>query len=85
MKTTIEIADDLAEKAQQLALARGITFRAIIEEGIRRTLRAEADPPEFKLRDLSVAGRGLQPDFQDAKWADLRNALYVGRGAQDRD
>jgi predicted transcriptional regulator len=42
VKTTIEIADDLADKARQLAAARGITFRAVIEEGLRLTLRDAA-------------------------------------------
>jgi len=81
MKTTIEIADDLAEKAKRLALARGITFRAVIEEGIRLTLRTEEDTPRFKLRNASVSGQGLQAEFRDAKWADIRDEIYQDRGA----
>jgi len=80
VKTTIEIADDLAEKAKSLATARGITFRAVIEEGIRLTLQAEENAPEFKLRNAAVPGQGLQPEFRDAKWADLRDAIYQDRG-----
>ena len=81
VKTTIEIADDLADKARQLAAARGITLRAVIEEGLRLTLRAEEARPEFRLKDASVSGQGLQAEFRDAKWADLRDAAYQGRGA----
>lgn len=76
VKTTIEIADDLAEQAKRLALARGITFNAVIEEGIRLTLRAEENATGFKLRDAAVPGKGLQPEFRNATWADIRDTMY---------
>ncbi len=39
MKTTIEIADDLFEQAQQLARQERTTFRAVTEEGLWLVLK----------------------------------------------
>jgi predicted transcriptional regulator len=80
MKTTIELSDDVGKKAKQLAARRGVTLRAIIEEGIRRVLREERSGNEFGLRDASVEGNGLRPEFRDRSWADIRDAAYEGRG-----
>ena len=59
MKTTIEIADDLAESARAYAARERITFRSLIERALRELLRAESQRPPFTLRDASVGGRGL--------------------------
>jgi Arc/MetJ family transcription regulator len=80
MKTTIELSDDLAKKAKQLAARRGTTLRAVVEQGIRQVLREERAGREFTLRDASVDGNGLQPEFRDRPWADIRDAAYEGRG-----
>lgn len=80
MKTTIELSDALAKKAKQLAAKRGVTFRAIIEEGVREVLRGPRSSDEFKLRDAAVGGNGLQAEFKDRAWADIRDAAYKGRG-----
>ena len=39
MKTTIELSDALLRAAKRSARARGVTLRAIVEEGLRRVLR----------------------------------------------
>ena len=39
MKTTIEIADDLFQRAQQIARKEKTTFRALAEQGLRLVLR----------------------------------------------
>ena len=38
MKTTIEISDELLRRAQQAALERDTTLRAIVEEALERAL-----------------------------------------------
>lgn len=81
MKTTIELSDDLAKKAKQLAARRGTTLRAVVEQGIRQVLRAERAGGEFTLRDASVDGNGLQPEFTDRSWVEIRDAAYEGRGS----
>ena len=78
MKTTVELADDLAREAKRYAARHGLTLRAVIEEGIRSTLRREtAVRASFVLRDASVDGSGLQPEFRDEAWSRLRDAAYV--------
>ena len=80
MKTTIEIADDLARAAKAYAAKENITLRSLVERGVRLVLRADSQPDRFKLRDASVDGRGLQPHYRDAEWARIRESAYEGRG-----
>lgn len=81
MKTTIEIRDDLMKAAKALANRQGTTLRAIIERGIRTTLKEEQIAKRYELADKSVKGKGLQADFRQATWADLRDAAYRERGS----
>jgi len=81
MKTTIEISDPLLQRAKRLASERGTTLRELVEAGLRRVLEDEVSAKAFVLRDLRVAGSGLQTEFQSASWAQIRDAAYDGRGA----
>jgi hypothetical protein len=81
MKTTIEIPKPLFEQAKRVAAREGTTLRAIIEAGLRRELRQRQAGSAFVLRDARVGGNGLQPEYQDAAWDKLRDAIYSGRGA----
>lgn len=36
-------------------------------------------PVKFKLRDASFQGRGLQPEFRNADWETIRDAIYESR------
>lgn len=80
MKTTVEIADDLIVRAKALATRRSMTLRALIEQGLRQVLSDEQSPAEFRLRDGSVAGRGLRDEFRDKEWAAIRRAAYEDHG-----
>ena len=80
MKTTIEIADDLARTAKAYAARENITLRSLIERGLHLVLRADSHRDPFKLRDASVGGRGLQPLYRDAEWARIRESAYRDRG-----
>ena len=81
MKTTVELAGDLVTEAKRYATRHGITLRAVIEDGIRSTLRADRSArAPFTLRDASVGGSGLQPEFRDEAWSKMREAAYGGRG-----
>ena len=80
MKTTIEISDDLAQTAKAHAAREKITLRALIERGLRLALRADNNQAQFRLRDASVAGRGLKAPFGDADWTRIRESIYEGRG-----
>ena len=45
MKTSIEIADDLFERAQKLARKEKTTFRALTEQGLRLVLKERQNGP----------------------------------------
>ena len=81
MKTTIEISDELAELAKALATRENVTLDSLVERGLRMVLRAASRDEEFRLRDASVGGRGLQPPFRDADWRGVLEAAFAGRGS----
>ncbi len=80
MKTTIEISDPLLQRARRVAARDGTTLRALIEQGLRHVVSDREAPQRFRLRDASVKGQGLQPEFRDAGWEKLRELIYEGRG-----
>lgn len=81
MKTTVDIADALLEDAKALAAREKSTLRELIEDGLRRVLAERRQRGPFRLRDASFCGNGLAPEFRDAGWERVRDALYEGRGA----
>jgi Arc/MetJ family transcription regulator len=81
MKTTIEIADSLLAEAKEVAGRDHTTIRALVEKGLRLVLDERRERKPFTLRDASVGGRGLKPEFQGAGWEKIRDAIYEGRGA----
>lgn len=81
MKTTVEIADPLLDEARRIATRDGDSLRSLVEQGLRKVVaerRARVKP--FKLRDASVRGEGLQPEFAGASWEQMRAAIYEGHG-----
>jgi hypothetical protein len=80
MKTTVEISDSLLREARKIAEREGITLRILIERGLRHAISERKRSKPFKLRDASFGGGGLQPEFRDASWEQLRDEIYNGRG-----
>lgn len=82
-KTTIQIPDVLLAEAKELAAREGTTLRALVESGLRSVVgrRLHGRDARFQLRDASVDGRGLRPEFRDASWERVRDETYDGRGA----
>jgi hypothetical protein len=80
MKTTVEIADALLREAKRIAAKERTTVRALLEEGLRRTLEGYHKKPRFRLRDASYGQGGLQPDVKEGSWERLRDLIYEGRG-----
>jgi Arc/MetJ family transcription regulator len=81
MKTTIDLADPLLERAKRLAARDSTTLRELVEAGLRHVLKERAARKEpFVLRDARVQGRGLSTEFAAAEWLEIRNASYEGRG-----
>lgn len=82
MKTTIEIADDLFERAQRVAQKEKTTFRALTERGLRLILAEKTNRSPKKLPPLvTFRGKGLTPEFQNAGWDKIRDEIYKGHGA----
>jgi hypothetical protein len=77
MKTTVDIADALFESTRRLAVQRGTTMRALIEEGLRAVLQAHRSlPRQFALRDASVGGSGLVDGVDLGDWTQIRALIY---------
>jgi hypothetical protein len=74
--------DSLLREAKKVCADRGMTLRELIESGVRvylDTLKGMGKK-KFKLRDGSVKGKGVAPEFQGASWAQIRDAIYPIRG-----
>jgi len=80
MKTTIELPDALLAQAKREAAERGTTLRALVEAGLRQVLDQRGSRKPFELRDESVEGRGLRPEFESGGWERIRAAAYEDRG-----
>ena len=81
MKTTVEIADGLLDEVRKVAAREGVTLRVMIERGLHRVIDESARSARFKLRDATFTGTGRQPEFREASWEQIRDAVYRGRGA----
>ena len=81
MKTTIELSDPILDEARAVAARDGTTLRALVEEGLRRVLGERKSRKRFRLRDGSVAGKGLGPEVAGGSWERIRDLAYEGRGA----
>jgi len=80
MKTTIEIADDLFKRAQDVVRKEKTTFSALIEQGLRLVLKEKHQAIIEKLPPLvTVRGAGLSDEFQGAGWEKMRDEIYRGR------
>ena len=82
MKTTIEIADDLFERAQRVARNEKTTFRSLTEQGLRIVLQQkQSKPAAWKWKLVTFKGSGLMPEFKNAPWEKIRDEIYKGHGA----
>lgn len=80
MKTTVDLADDLARRAKALARRDHRTLRSLIEEGLRLVLgRQGPGKPPFRLKDGSFRGEGLTPEAAAAGWARIVEWSYEDR------
>ncbi|MGD0619494.1 MAG: DUF2191 domain-containing protein [Bryobacteraceae bacterium] len=78
MKTTVEIADSLFEEVRACADSQGVSFRHLVEEGLREVVGRKRKPAgHFHLRDASFGRAGAAARIS---WPDVRAAIYGGRG-----
>jgi len=84
VKTTVEIEAALFQQAKRLAAKEGITFRDLLEEGLRTVVAARTSvrSKPFRLRDGSFQkGKGLQPGVD---WRTLAAFAYQDEGGFGR-
>jgi hypothetical protein len=79
MKTTIEIPDPILERAKRHARRTGRPLRALVEEGLRLVLQAEAGRKQYRLPDRSVGKRKGPNPLEALSWPELREEIYGGR------
>ncbi len=58
MKTTVDISDELLLRSRRLARKRGVTLRALIEDGLRHALRELPAGPDSAAFAIPVFGDG---------------------------
>ena len=80
MKTTVHIPDSLLEDARKIAREEHTTIKALIEEGLRRTIDDRKKKHAFRLKKATFKGNGLHPDAAGAPWEKIREMSYGGRG-----
>ena len=81
MKTTVDIADPLLERAREIALRDGETLRSLIEKGLSKELADRSRKPKpFKLRQVTFGGDGLRPEVAHLSAHELIYLSYEGRG-----
>ena len=76
MELTVSIADVLVAEARRVAADAGSTLDELVEDVLRRELVERRDRKPFKLRDGSVDGLGLTPEFATASWDEIIAASY---------
>ena len=81
LKTTVELSDELMRSAKAHATEQNITFRALVERGLRLAMRADQSKAKFVLRDASVNGDGLNPELKGKDWGAIRSLIYEGKGS----
>ncbi len=79
MKTTVDLPDALLEEARELAAREKTTLREILSQALRLELERRKQRKPFKLRDASVGGGGLAPEFENASWAEILRESYGDR------
>jgi len=80
MKTTIEISDPLLRDAKRLPIATGTTLRALVEQGLRQGRPRAPGERSIQTPGRKLQGQGAYPEFADAEWDKIREAIYEGRG-----
>lgn len=81
MKTTIELPDELVRQARRVARQEGASLRALVEEGLQRSLEARRQAARRELDFPTHGGSGLTTEFEGAPWSRIRDEVYREHGA----
>jgi hypothetical protein len=75
MKTTIDIADDVLERAKQLAAERKTTLKSLAEEGLRLILE-QGVSNAVVIKPVVTGGNGLRHGLPDDFIDNIRDWAY---------
>jgi hypothetical protein len=81
MKITVEISDELFRRAKKRCAERGISFRKLVERGLRLELDRPKTTGCFRLKPFGFAGE----DQQEPDWTALLELIHQGRGGAPDD
>lgn len=76
MKTTIDIADDLLNRAKQIAQREKTTLKVLAEEGLRLVLAHRQKRGAIEIQPVVISGNGLQPGLPDDFVDNIRDWAY---------
>ena len=76
VKTTVEVSDPLIREVRDYCVRRGISFRQVVEAGLRLAITEQKATRRFRLKPFGFKGDGqIMTD-----WAAVRETIYEGRG-----
>ena len=61
MKTTLEVSDDLMARARIIQHRDAMSFKALVEEGLRLAIQKRSEPSTFRFEPV-FGGRGWLTD-----------------------
>ena len=76
MKTTLDIHDELLNRAKRHARDKGRPLRALVEEGLRQVLDNPPPTHKYTLPDYSVGDSNGRDPLEAYSWQDLREIIY---------
>ena len=80
MKTTIELPDGLIRQVRRVAQQEGVSLRALVEQGLQRSLEARRQAVRRPLDFPVYGGSGLTQEFRGTLWSCIRDEVYRERG-----
>ncbi len=83
MRTTLDLPDPLFKRAQRLARARGVPFRALVAEALQKLLTTQTPAKPFKLADTSFGGDGMVEGLHDLQWERISSLVYDEGGTAE--
>ena len=80
MKTTIDISDNLLNRAKRLARKERTTLKSLTEEGLSLVLERRGARAQWEVEPVVFDGNGLSGEFRGRSWAEIRDEIYKGYG-----
>ena len=82
MKITLDIDDVLLSRAKAHANRTGRPLNALVEDGLRLVLPADAARQEYTLPDMSVGNPDGRDPLEAHSWQDMRELMHGDRQAR---